>query len=95
MKPADYLIRLRPSNPMKIPRWTVYPALAVIGTLIITAVPHTADLTENGERVEGSAQRARATIVERATGGKLEEIQQTAKKRLEEIMEPAQPGQDE
>ncbi len=40
---------------MRLPRWTVYPALAVLTLLVVTAVPHTGDEAEH----EGAAARAR------------------------------------
>ena len=40
---------------MRLPRWTVYPALAVLILLVVTAVPHTGD---EGEHT-GAAARAR------------------------------------
>ncbi len=44
---------------MKLPRWTVYPALAVIMTLIVTAVPRGGDSSgHDGEAEE--ARRAQA-----------------------------------
>ena len=69
---------------MKIPRWTVYPALAVIGTLIITAVPK----TEKVDKAEGAAKRAREALIERATGGKIEELKVMSRRRTAEIMAP-------
>lgn len=41
---------------MRLPRWTVYPALAVLVLLVVTAVPHVAG--DEGEH-EGAAARAR------------------------------------
>ena len=70
---------------MKLPRWTVYPALAVIGTLIVTALPHTAESSEGSEDLEGAALRARAKLVENATGGELEKLQAIAEERAGEI----------
>ena len=40
---------------MRLPRWTVYPAIAVLILLVVTAVPHTGD---EGEHT-GAAARAR------------------------------------
>jgi len=40
---------------MRLPRWTVYPALAVLVLLVVTAVPHTGDESEH----QGAAARAR------------------------------------
>lgn len=47
---------------MRPPRWTVYPALAVIATLVVTAIPHTGGSSLH----RGSAKRARAAFEERA-----------------------------
>lgn len=84
MNPGRDPPRLEDTNTMKIPRWTVYPALAVIGTLLITAVPK----TEQGEKPEGAAKRAREALIERATAGKIEELKVMSKTRTEEIMAP-------
>jgi len=46
---------------MKLPRWTVYPALALIAALVVTAVPHAAHVPPNA----GAAQRARAAFLQR------------------------------
>ena len=70
---------------MKLPRWTVYPALAVIGTLLFTALPHTAETPEGSDDPEGAALRARAKIVEKATAGDLDELRSKASERATEI----------
>jgi hypothetical protein len=74
---------------MKIPRWTVYPALAVIGTLLITAVPK----IEHGQVSTGAAKRAREALIHEATAGKVEELKLMGKLRTEEIMAPAATSQ--
>jgi len=40
---------------MKLPRWTVYPALGVLATLVVTAVPRASETPEHS----GKAKRAR------------------------------------
>jgi hypothetical protein len=47
---------------MKLPRWTVYPALALIASLIVTAVPQAGYAPLN----EGAAARAREAYLQRA-----------------------------
>lgn len=45
---------------MKLPRWTVYPAIAVLMLMAVTAVPHAG---ESGEH-EGAARRLRRRQLE-------------------------------
>lgn len=47
---------------MRLPRWTVYPALALIASLVVTAVPQAGYAPQN----EGAAARARAAYLARA-----------------------------
>lgn len=56
--------RFRDPDPaaMKLPRWTVYPALATLATLAVTAVPQRGSLPHH----EGAANRAREMATERA-----------------------------
>lgn len=76
---------------MKLPRWTVYPALAVIGTLLITALPKTAEDKQASEDAEGAALRARASIIEQATGDELEKLKQLSEERLEDLEAATSP----
>ncbi len=77
---------------MKLPRWTVYPALAVIGTLLITALPHTSDNPKGSEDAEGAALRARGAIVDQATGGELQKLKELSKARTQEILDVNNSG---
>ncbi len=52
---------------MKLPRWTVYPALAVIATLIVTALPHVGEDSVH----KGAAKRARDAAPESNPGGEM------------------------
>jgi hypothetical protein len=80
---------------MKLPRWTVYPALAVIGTLLFTALPNTAESPEGNEDAEGAALRARASIIEQAADGELLKIQEMTEARASEFDEALQSATDQ
>lgn len=60
---------------MKVPRWTVYPALGVMVTLLVTAVPHAGDTPMH----EGAAKRARAVQTPEQTGGEFD----TAREKIQ------------
>ena len=64
---------------MRLPRWTTYPALAVIGVLVVTAVPRGNTTPQN----EGAALRARAAYQER--------LEQAARSQRVELESEAQP----
>lgn len=60
---------------MKVPRWTVYPALGVMVTLLVTAVPHAGDTPMH----EGAAKRARALQVPEHIDGEFD----TAREKIQ------------
>ncbi len=64
---------------MRLPRWTTYPALAVIGILVVSAVPRGNSAPQN----EGAAMRARAAYQER-----LEEAARSQRVELESETQP-------
>lgn len=53
---------------MKVPRWTVYPAIATIVTLVVTAVPEGVQTPANA----GAAMRARQAVAAQASRAAVE-----------------------
>lgn len=53
---------------MKLPRWTVYPAMATLAVLAMTAVPRRGSNFHS----EGAAQRTREAAIENRDGERLE-----------------------